>query len=76
MPKILITTELFGKKNRHPIKLIENTEITYLINPLIKKLAEDKLEEMITVFDVIIDRIERITAKVLDKAKKLTMITC
>ena len=76
MPKILITTVPFGNNNGLPIKLLENAEITYLINPLNKKLTEDELAEMILDFDVIIAGTEQITAKVMDKAKKLTMITC
>ena len=42
MPKSLITTVPFGDKNRLPIELLENAEIEYLINPLNKKLTEDK----------------------------------
>ena len=75
MPKILITTVPFGNNNGLPIKLLENAEITYLINPLNKKLTEDELAEMILDFDVIIAGTEQITAKVMDKAKNLKMIS-
>lgn len=75
MPKALITTVPFGDKNRFPLELMENAGIEYLINPLNKKLTEDELAEMITDFDVIIAGTEQITAKVMDRASNLKMIS-
>jgi len=73
--KVLITTVPFGNKDRLPLELLENSEIDYLINPLEKKLTEDELVEMITDFDVIIAGTEPITAKVMDSAKNLRLIS-
>ena len=75
MPSVLITTVPFGDKNKLPLKLLENSGIEYLINPLNKKLNEDELAEMITDFDVIIAGTEQITAKVMDCATNLKMIS-
>jgi D-3-phosphoglycerate dehydrogenase / 2-oxoglutarate reductase len=75
MPKALITTVPFGDKNRLPLELIENENIGYLINPLNKKLTEGELAEMVTDFDVIIAGTEPITAKVMDNATNLKLIS-
>ena len=75
MSSVLITTVPFGDKNKLPLKLLENSGIEYLINPLNKKLNEDELAEMITDFDVIIAGTEQITAKVMDCATNLKMIS-
>ena len=75
MSKALITTVPFGDKNRLPLELLESAEIEYLINPLNKKLTEDELAEIVTDFDVIIAGTEQITAKVMDRASNLKLIS-
>ena len=45
MAKVLITIVPFGGKNRLPLELADNANITYLINPLNKKITEDQLAE-------------------------------
>lgn len=75
MSKVLITTVPFCDKNRLPLELLENSEIDYLVNPLDKKLTEDELVEMVGDFDVIIAGTEQITAKVMDRASNLKMIS-
>lgn len=75
MSKVLITTVPFADKNQLPLELLENAGIEYLINPLNKKLTEDELAEMITDFNVIIAGTEKITAKVMDRASNLKMIS-
>mgnify|MGYP001166793350 FL=1 len=75
MNKVLITTVPFGDKDRLPLELLESSNIDYVINPLGKKLTEDELAEMITDFDVIIAGTEPITAKVMDRATNLKMIS-
>ena len=75
MNKVLITTVPFGDKDRLPLELLESANIDYVINPLDKKLTEDELAEMITDFDVIIAGTEPITAKVMDRATNLKMIS-
>jgi len=73
--KVLITTIPFGDKDRLPLELLESSNIEYLINPLGKKLTEDELADLITDFDVVIAGTEPITAKVMDCAKNLKMIS-
>jgi D-3-phosphoglycerate dehydrogenase len=75
MPKTLITTVPFSDKSRLPIKLLDQANIDFQINPLNKKLTEDELSEMVTDFDVIIAGTEPITAKVMDSASNLKMIS-
>jgi D-3-phosphoglycerate dehydrogenase / 2-oxoglutarate reductase len=75
MNKVLITTVPFGDKDRLPLELLESSNIDYVINPLGKKLTEDELAEMITDFDVVIAGTEQITAKVMDRATNLKMIS-
>jgi D-3-phosphoglycerate dehydrogenase / 2-oxoglutarate reductase len=75
MPKTLITTVPFSDKSRLPIELLERANIDFQINPLNKKLTEDELSEMVTDFDVIIAGTEPITAKVMDSASNLKMIS-
>jgi len=73
--KVLITTVPFGEKDKSPIKLLESNDISYVINPLNKKLTETELEGLVSDFDVIIAGTEQITAKVMNKAKNLKMIS-
>jgi len=75
MPKTLITTVPFSDNSRLPIELLEQANIDFQINPLNKKLTEDELSEMVTDFDVIIAGTEPITAKVMDSASNLKMIS-
>ncbi len=75
MSKVLITTVPFGKKNRLPLEMLEEANIEYLINPLNKKLTEDELAELVGDFDAIIAGTEPITAKVINRASNLKMIS-
>lgn len=75
MPKALVTTVPFGNKNPLPLELMKNAGIDYLINPLGKKLTENELAEMVTDFDVIIAGTEPITAKIMDRASNLKLIS-
>lgn len=75
MPKALITTVPFSDKDSTPIDILKQANVEYLINPLNKKLTEDELMEMVVDFDVIIAGTEPITAKVMDCATNLKMIS-
>jgi len=75
MNKILITTVPFGQNDRAPLDLLESNGIEYTINPLNKKLTEDELLELVSDVDVIIAGTEKITDKVMSKAKRLKMIS-
>ena len=77
MPKVLITTVPFGKKNRLPLELLESAGIECLLNPLNKKLTEAQLAEMITDFEVIIAGTEPISEKGYETCEQTeTHITC
>jgi len=73
--KALITTVPFGNKNPLPFEMLENAGIEYMVNPFNKKLTEDELTELVSDFDVIIAGTEPITAKVMDGASNLKMIS-
>lgn len=75
MSKVLITTVPFGVKNRLPIEMLEDSNIEYLINPFNKKITEDQLVEIVSDFDVIVAGTEPITARVMDKATNLKLIS-
>jgi len=73
--KVLITTVPFGNKNRLPLELLEDHGIEFVINPLGRKLTEGDLIELVADFDVIVAGTEVISAKVMDNAKKLKLIS-
>jgi len=75
MPKVLITTVPFSEKNKLPLELLQNSNIEFVINPLNRKLKEEELIEMIPDFDAIIAGTEPITAKVIQHAKSLKIIS-
>ena len=75
MYKVLITTVPFGQNNRLPIELLETAGVEYIINPLNKKLTEKELASMVSDIDLIIAGTEIISDFVMDKAKKLKMIS-
>ena len=72
--KALITTIPFGEKDRHPLNLLEQSGIEYLINPTGKKYTEQELAEVITDFDFIIAGTEPITDYVMNQASNLKLI--
>lgn len=75
MPKALITTVPFASKNRLPLELLEAAGIDYLINPIGRKLKEEELAEMVSDFDVLIAGTEPITDMVMNRAKRLKLIS-
>jgi len=75
MPKVLITTVPFADKNRLPIELLRKENISYLINPIGRKLKERELVDMIADFDVIIAGTELITEEVMTQGKNLKFIS-
>ena len=75
MYKVLITTVPFAEKNQLPLKILTDAGIEYFINPLNKKLTEDELADLVTDFDVIIAGTESITEKIINKARKLKLIS-
>jgi len=73
--RVLITTIPFGEVNRRPLELLEAAGVDYAINPIGRKLREEELAELIGDFDVLIAGTEPITAKVLDRAPRLKLIS-
>jgi D-3-phosphoglycerate dehydrogenase / 2-oxoglutarate reductase len=75
MKKVLITTVPFGDKNTLPLEMLKEANIEYIINPLNKKLLEEELLELVGDVDVIIAGTEQISARVIDRASNLKMIS-
>jgi D-3-phosphoglycerate dehydrogenase / 2-oxoglutarate reductase len=72
--RVLITTVPFGVQPR-PLNLLEGDGIEYVINPIGRRLKEDELAEMIGGFGVMIAGTEPITARVMDAAPHLRLIS-
>ena len=72
--KVLVTTIPFGSYDREPLKILEQANIDYLINPFERKISEKELAGIISDFDALIAGTEPITDFVLTKAKKLKII--
>ena len=75
MCKVLITTVPFGNIDRYPLDLLEKEKISYIINPLGKKLTENELINLVGECEVIVAGTEAITEKVMAEAKNLRMIS-
>lgn len=73
--RVLITTVPFGEIDRKPLDLLEAAGIEYVINPLGRKLKEPELAELASSFGVIIAGTEPNTAKVMDNAPHLRLIS-
>ena len=75
MPKVLITTVPFGQIDRYPLDLLELNNISYLINPLGKKLTESEQIDLVGDCEVIVAGTEEISEKVIMAAKHLKLIS-
>ena len=75
MLKVLITTIPFADKNNLPLELLKSVGAEFIINPIGRKLKEEELAELIEDYDILIAGTEPITSKVLDRAKKLKLIS-
>lgn len=73
--KVLITTVPFAEKDRQPLKMLEDSKIKYLINPLNRKLTESELIEMLSDYDALIAGTEKISQTVINSAPKLKHIS-
>ncbi len=73
--QVLITTVPFAEENRLPREMLEDAGIPFVINPIGRKLQESELAEMVEPYEVIIAGTEPITAKVMDRAPKLKLIS-
>jgi D-3-phosphoglycerate dehydrogenase / 2-oxoglutarate reductase len=75
MPRILITTVPFAIEDRYPLDLLEKERISYIINPLGKKLNENELISILGECEVIVAGTESISKKVMAGARNLKMIS-
>ena len=75
MHKVLITTVPFGALDPTPISLLEKKGISYVINPLGRKLTPEELAPMAKDFDAIIAGTEEINKEVLESACQLKFIS-
>ncbi len=75
MSQVLINTIPFGEIDRYPLDLLEKNNISYLINPLKKKLNESELVNLVGDCEVIIAGTEKISEKVILAAKNLKLIS-
>lgn len=73
--RVLITTIPFGEVDRRPLDLLDEAGVEYIINPVGRKLRENELAELIGDVEVLIAGTEPITAKVLDRARYLRLIS-
>lgn len=73
--KILISSASFGKINKDPIKILENAGYTPVLNPYGKKFEFDEFVELINDAVGLIAGTEKITAKLLENAPILKVIS-
>ena len=75
MNKVLVTTAPFAVHNKKPLTLLQQSKIDYELNSLDRKLTHKELIEKVKEATVLIAGTEMISAKVMDKAKNLQMIS-
>lgn len=75
MAKAFITTVPFGTVSKKPIELLDEAGIEWQINPLGKKMTDDDFGDLIDDVDYVIAGLPNWTPDVLDKAKKLKLIS-
>jgi hypothetical protein len=73
--RVLITTVPFGQANRRPLDLLEAGGVEYVINPIGRRLKEDELADMIGEFGILIAGTDPITARVMQAAPHLRLIS-
>jgi len=73
--RVLITTVPFAVHNRLPLDLLEGIGADYVINPIGRRLTEDELADLVGDTEILIAGTEPITAKVMDAAPSLRLIS-
>lgn len=73
--RVLITTVPFAEVHRRALDLLEAEGIDYTINPLGRRLKENELAGLAGEFGVLIAGTEPITARVMDAAPHLRLIS-
>ena len=75
MSRVLITTVPFAQHNRLPLELLESLDTDYSINPTGRRLKEDELADLAANAEILIAGTEPITARVMDAAPQLKLIS-
>ena len=75
MTNALITTGPFGQLNGEPLQLLADAGFRHTINPLGRRPTEAELIDLIPGFDVLIAGTEPITARVINAAPHLRLIS-
>jgi D-3-phosphoglycerate dehydrogenase len=75
MARVLITTVPFALHNRLPLDLLEGIGVDFVINPIGRRMTEDELAERVGDTEILIAGTEPITAKVMDAAPNLRLIS-
>ena len=75
MKNVLITTLPFGKTDKTSINLLKNNNINYYYNPKNKKFSRNELLKIIGNYHGIICGTDKIDRAVINKAKKLKIIS-
>ena len=72
--RVFISTVPFGV-NSSAIRLLEEAQIDYEINPLGRKLTETELQEFLVDYDALVAGTEVISKKVIESSKRLKIIS-
>ena len=75
MARLLITTVPFAAHNSFPLELLDSVDVEFEINPIGRRLKEDELVEMVAETEILIAGTEPITAKVMEAAPNLKLIS-
>lgn len=75
MARLLITTVPFAAHNSFPLELLDSVDVEYEINAIGRRLKEDELVGMVAETEILIAGTEPITAKVMDAAPSLKLIS-
>lgn len=73
--RVLITTIPFGEVDRRPLALLEAEGIDYVMNPIGRRLRSEELAELIEDVDMLIAGTEPITARVMERGRRLRLIS-
>jgi D-3-phosphoglycerate dehydrogenase len=73
---VFISTVPFGETDSYPVDILKKEpNCEFVINPLGRRLNEDELAEIIKDYDILVAGTEPITAKVMDNAPHLKLIS-
>jgi D-3-phosphoglycerate dehydrogenase / 2-oxoglutarate reductase len=75
MARLLITTVPFAAHNSFPLELLDSVDVEYEINAIGRRLKEDELVGMVAETEILIAGTEPITAKVMEAAPNLKLIS-